>query len=299
MEMEQIFGQPSNYQEPLLEVSDIILGLLILGLIVVFLLVSIGYLLDLKSNNPEMPDTVVIPAATPAPNKTTGQITTAAQTNTIKTTRIQTATQNPVTTTVQNPSTIKTTTNQAATQNLSTIKKITVTTPTLQSVVYQALLKEFQYDLPRWKAEIDRTFLTVRFQEPDILFKVGVSSLNQHYQSILADFFPRYVNLLKKYESAIEAFSIEGHTSSEWQSSVSQDDAYINNMVLSQERTRAVLEYCLRLPSVRPYKDWLQSILTANGFANSRLIMENGFEKVEYSRRVEFRIHIHPKFGLM
>ncbi len=256
MEMEQLFGQPSNYQDEnsLISVFDVILGLLILALMMIFLFVSLSYLLDLENSNPEIPETVVTPAVTPAPNKTT----------------VQRATTTP------NPN-----------------KKVAVKAPTVQEAIYQALLKEFQYDLPRWTAEIDRTTLTVRFHNPDIIFELGRSSLNQHYKSILADFFPRYVNLLKKHQPAIEVLSIEGHTSSEWRGSVSQDEAYFNNMALSQARTRAVLEYCLRLPSVNTYKNWLRSLLTANGLSSSRLIMDKGFEKVEYSRRVEFRIYTH------
>ena len=92
------------------------------------------------------------------------------------------------------------------------------------------------------------------------------------------------------HQTAIVALSIEGHTSSELRHRVSADQAYLNNMTLSQARTRAVLAYCLQLPSIKPYKEWLQNILTANGFANSRSIKENGIEKFEYSRRVEFRI---------
>ncbi len=292
MEMEHIFGQPSNYQALLFSRFDIFVGFLLLGLLFVLLLVSIGYRLDLKINNPESKKTVVIATVTPTPNKTTGQVMT-------KTTILQTAIQSPVAATVPNSNTLAVM--KAALQ--SGVKKSyrgkrLKTHPKLADAIYQALLKEFQYDLPRWQAEIDRISLTVRFFHPESLFKVGASSLNQHYKTILTDFFPRYVNLLKKPELAIEAFSIEGHTSSEWQSSVTQDDAYFNNMALSQARTRTVLEYCLRLPSVKPYKDWLQSILTANGFANSRLIRENGFEKVEYSRRVEFRIHIHPQLSV-
>ena len=272
MEMEQLFGQPSNYQDekPLLEVSNIT-GLLILGLISFFFFIFIGYRLNLKHNNSEFVETM--PALTLAPNKTGEQTTIQAQINRVPTATTQVVTQNAWQSKILEP-------------NAKTVKAI-----------YQAVLEEFQYDLLRWQAEIDQTFLTIRFFHPDSLFEVGNSSLNQHYQSILANFFPRYVNRLIKHQSAIEALSIEGHTSSEWRHSVSQDQTYFNNMALSQTRTRAVLEYCLQLPSVKPDKDWLQSILTANGFANSRSIKENGIEKVEYSRRVEFRIHVHPQIG--
>jgi outer membrane protein OmpA-like peptidoglycan-associated protein len=98
--------------------------------------------------------------------------------------------------------------------------------------------------------------------------------------------------VLNKFANSIEAISIEGYTSSEWTNSDSIDGAYLNNMALSHERTRAVLEYCLQLSTIAPYKDWLRKILTANGLSSSRVIIENGTEIHESSRRVEFRIFI-------
>lgn len=167
--------------------------------------------------------------------------------------------------------------------------------PNIREVIYQALLEEFQYDLARWSAEIERASLTVRFHNPAIFFSSGQTVLNQQYQVILTEFFPRYVNLLKRYDGVIETLGIEGHTSSEWQGSLSQDEIYFNNMALAQARSRAVLEYCLQLPSITADKKWLLSLLSANGFSSGRLIMENGLENVEHSRRVEFRIYIYSE----
>ncbi len=133
--------------------------------------------------------------------------------------------------------------------------------------------------MPNWSAEIDRATLTVRFYNPETLFELGSSSLSQHYKTILADFFPRYVKILTEHQAAIEAVSIEGHTSSEWRDSVSEDEAYLNNMALSQARTRSVLEECLQLSSITSYKDWLRSILTANGLSSSRLIHQKRLRK--------------------
>ncbi|EDN69476.1 conserved hypothetical protein [Beggiatoa sp. PS] len=190
----------------------------------------------------------------------------------------------PITTTSTKPQVITTTKNSEK----------TITKPTITKIIYQALLKEFKPDLPLWVAKIEPTTLTIRFQEPTIIFQLGDDSLNTHYQFILTDFFPRYVRILKQYAHVIEAVSIEGHTSSEWRSSFSEDEAYFNNMALSQKRTRTVLEYCILLPTVKNDKEWLQQILTANGLSSSRLMIEDGFENIEHSRRVEFRIYLHP-----
>jgi len=252
MEMEQLFGPPQN-EKPLISFFDIILGVLILGLMMIFLLVSIGTGLKDKLPN-DIPDTVMTP-----------------------TFPVRTDTPSPTTVTVP-----KTTTAASTTP---------VSVPTVQERIYQALLTEFQDDLPSWSAEIDRATLTVRFYNPETLFELGRSTLNQHYKTILADFFSRYVKILTEHQAAIEAISIEGHTSSEWRGSLSEEEAYFNNMALSQARTRAVLEYCLQLSSIARYKDWLRGILTANGLSSSRLIIKNGSEAVEYSRRVEFRTY--------
>jgi outer membrane protein OmpA-like peptidoglycan-associated protein len=260
MKIEQVFGQSQSQQDdkPLISNFEMILGLLILALIILFLFISFGYLSNSKKKPHEIPE-----------------ITTASHTNPIMT--------KPIATTLTKPKITTTPTS-----------KKTITKPTIKERIYQALLKEFKNDLPDWLAEIEPTTLTIRFQNPDIIFELGEDSLNFYYQFILADFFPRYVNLLKQYAHVIEAVSIEGHTSSEWRSSFSEDEAYFNNMALSQKRTRAVLEYCILLPLVKDDKEWLRQILTANGLSSSRLMIENGSENVEHSRRVEFRIYLHP-----
>ncbi len=250
MEMEQFFGQNSKAQEDdsFLSIFDILLGLLLLALILIFLFFSLTYPLDSKakkkSDLSDLQETVVKPAVL----------------------------------------------SETRRGEMSSIKL--AASISLREAIYQSLLKEFKNDLSHWFAEINETNLTMRFQNSETFFEVGHSSLNKHYQMLLADFFPRYVNILKEYKEAIETLSIEGHTSSEWKESVSQDEAYFNNMALSQKRTRAVLEYCLQLPSIHADKEWLRRILTANGLSSSRLIMENNFEHVEYSRRVEFRIYV-------
>lgn len=155
--------------------------------------------------------------------------------------------------------------------------------------LYEALRKEFKDDLQRWNAELDREKLVVRFKSPDVLFSPAEAMLKPEFKSILDDFFPRYINILYQFKDKIEEVRIEGHTSSEWYNA-SADEAYFQNMALSQERTRSVLKYCLLLPSVSKYKDWARENITANGLSSSQLIKPNGIEDKERSRRVEFRV---------
>lgn len=162
----------------------------------------------------------------------------------------------------------------------------------LRGNLYIALEREFEKDLERWNAILDRETLSVRFREPKVLFAQGEAKVQFAFKEILDDFFPRYIQILKRpeYVNAIAEVRIEGHTSSEWSEDVSPEDAYIHNMELSQDRTRSVLQYVLQIPAIYSDKNWLQQHLTANGLSSSKLITyPNGTQNREESRRVEFR----------
>lgn len=140
---------------------------------------------------------------------------------------------------------------------------------------------------------MDESTLSIRFEQPDILFEVGSAELKNNFKALLDDFFPRYLNILTsdKYKNDIEEIRIEGHTSSEWFSKTSEQQAYFNNMELSQNRTRKVLEYILRQDWNKNLFEWEKKHLTANGLSSSKLIFDaDGQENKEKSRRVEFRV---------
>jgi len=63
-------------------------------------------------------------------------------------------------------------------------------------------------------------------------------------------------------------------------------------MDLSQARTRAVLEYCLRLPAMAKEDQWARSIMVAVGMSSSKPVTDPATkaEDPRKSRRVEFRI---------
>lgn len=184
-----------------------------------------------------------------------------------------------------------------------TVREIAVTWNTTQEELYQALESEFRADLPRWKAEIDRSALSIRFDEPSILFASGQSNVPDRFREILADFFPRYLRVIRNYSTAIEEVRIEGHTSSEWsvgtgsQKAASPEEAYFSNMQLSQNRTRAVLQFCLtQTPVLDEDRAWARGMITANGLSSSKLILtRDGVEDRERSRRVEFRVRTNAE----
>lgn len=173
------------------------------------------------------------------------------------------------------------------------IRELAVIYQEVKHQLYEDLYDEFQEDLPEWEAELDRDSLTVRFEDPDLLFEAGSSELRPRFRQILDDFFPRYANILnsEEYQQDIEEVRIEGHTSSDWQTTTSKEDSYFLNMELSQARTRSTLRYVLSLPHIRDDLAWLRRHLTANGLSFSRLILaSDNSEDPIASRRVEFRV---------
>ena len=194
----------------------------------------------------------------------------------------------------------------------------------LRENLYLDLKKEFENDLEKWEAVLDRERISVRFKEPEVLFEPGKAEVRPLFQGILDDFSPRYVRILRdpKYINDLAEIRIEGHTSSEWSKEASQDKAYILNMELSQDRTRSVLQYVLQIPEISAKKEWLKQYLTANGLSSSKLIKLIAFsnmikdrgesvhkatttwgtikthsskEDPEESRRVEFRVRTNAE----
>lgn len=155
--------------------------------------------------------------------------------------------------------------------------------------IYNALMKEFKTDLVKWDAEIQKKDLSFNFKSPEVLFGIGKITLKQEFKEILDDFFPRYLKVIAQFRSSIEEVRIEGHTSSRWSGS-SDDEAYFNNMDLSQGRTRSVLSYIYGLDSIKKERTWIKSNIAAVGYSSSKLVMNNGIEDSERSRRVTFRL---------
>jgi outer membrane protein OmpA-like peptidoglycan-associated protein len=176
------------------------------------------------------------------------------------------------------------------------IRDIAVTWNDSEVELYNRLREEFQDDLLKWNAELDQDTLSIKFKAPDVLFASGDTTLKPEFQSILGDFFPRYMAVLSDFKDSIDEVRIEGHTSSEWENAETYEQAYFSNMALSQGRTRSVLEYVLELPGAQPYKDWAFEHITANGLSSSHLVRyPDGKENHIASRRVEFRIRTNTK----
>lgn len=156
--------------------------------------------------------------------------------------------------------------------------------------IYKELMIEFKEDLVKWNATIDSS-LTIRFQEPDVLFETNQFELKNAFKVILKDFFPRYIKVISKpeFKDNIEEIRIEGHTDNVGN--------YYHNMELSQNRTRSVLTFVLDNTELDPQtKQWVKDNLTANGLSFSKPIADNSTEEGRYrNRRVEFRIRTNAE----
>lgn len=171
------------------------------------------------------------------------------------------------------------------------MKEIAVTYQENQREIYNALVDEFQEDLARWDASIDSESLSFDFQSPDVLFGSGESEIKSRFKLILADFFPRYLDVLDGYRDSIDEVRIEGHTSSIWMGADNETEAYFRNMALSQGRTRSVLNYVYTIEEVSEHQAWVKRHFAAVGFSSSRPVLdEAGREDMERSRRVSFRV---------
>lgn len=181
------------------------------------------------------------------------------------------------------------------------IKEVAVAYTEIRDALYQDLENEFRTDLVKWRAELDKDQLSIRFTEPDVLFATGSSELKPDFEAILDDFFPRYVRILtsERYRQAITEVRVEGHTSSVWSQAVSEDEAYFRNMALSQERTRSTLNYVMAIPAVVQEREWLKQFVTANGLSSAKPILQaDGTEDTQRSQRVEFRARTDAEFRL-
>lgn len=167
--------------------------------------------------------------------------------------------------------------------------------------LYKQLDGTFKNDFQRWNLELGKD-LSIKFTNPNVLFQSGKSDITPVFQQILSDFFPKYLDVIiqDKYKDKIAEIRIEGHTDDV--PIHKTNDPYIDNVQLSQDRSRNVLQFLRSLPEYKnlsPEKEQLlQFWLTANGLSYGRTLDSNKhltYESKkpidkEKSRRVEFRI---------
>lgn len=148
-------------------------------------------------------------------------------------------------------------------------------------------------EMKAYKLNVDSVG-SASFDKGEARFQAGSSKLTPEFQAILKDFLPKYIDAAYNCDhDSIQEIRIEGHTSSEWYTGNINDPnmAYINNMALSQSRTREIIKFALSLPELAPYQDFIKEKLTANGLSSSKIIKHpDGSEDAENSRRIEFKV---------
>ncbi len=167
--------------------------------------------------------------------------------------------------------------------------------------LYNELKQTFKNDFQRWNLELDKD-LSIKFTNPNVLFQSGSSEITPVFQDILTNFFPKYLSVIMqdKYKDKIAEIRIEGHTDDV--PIHRTNDPYIDNIQLSQDRSRNVLAFLRGLPCYQNLgeskEQLLQFWLTANGLSYGRtldsnkqltFISKNPIDK-DKSRRVDFRI---------
>ncbi|MCR4909111.1 MAG: OmpA family protein, partial [Lachnospiraceae bacterium] len=153
----------------------------------------------------------------------------------------------------------------------------------VRSELVEALRKEFEDS--NLHVSVDEQTGAITF-DSSILFDYNQSDLKPSGEKFLAEFLPRYVDVLlgPKYKNYVSEILIEGHTDT--------DGDYLSNLELSQKRALSVAEYCLSDDSnVLSEKelDALRDVASATGRSYSNPIKDaNGKIDMAASRRVEF-----------
>ncbi len=144
------------------------------------------------------------------------------------------------------------------------------------------------------KAEFDDSDLKVSVDEKtggitfdaSILFDYNKSTLKPSGKEFLAEFLPRYADVLlsPKYKDNISEILIEGHTDTEGD--------YLFNLDLSQKRAFEVAEYCLGDKSgilTDSQLEEMRTLISATGRSYSNPVYDDqGKIDMVASRRVEF-----------
>lgn len=166
------------------------------------------------------------------------------------------------------------------------------------STLYKDLNEEFDEDFADWNAQLDEDTLTFRFKSTQFIFEHGSDEINSNYKEVLMNFYPRYINIIKKYKSEITNVFVEGHTSSVYTTAANEEERFDLNMKLSQKRAKEVVDFIgvLKNNEISENIDWIIGIFKSVGKSSSNLIKNtDGTENQDLSRRVEFRIKTIPK----
>lgn len=196
--------------------------------------------------------------------------------------------------------------NQGLSEAQDEIKKITGASNEVRRELQESIKQNFSAEeIKRYNLDQENNVGAASFDKGDGRFLVGSSELTPEFRATLQVFLPKYIksisDIYEKDPDKIKEIRIEGHTSTEWFANndgqlVTANDAYIKNMELSQNRTRAIIQFALSLPELVPYHSLIKEKLTANGLSSSQIIKkEDGSEDFDASRRIEFKMVVNDE----
>ena len=196
--------------------------------------------------------------------------------------------------------------NQGLSEAQDEIKKITGASNEVRRELQESIKQNFSAEeIKRYNLDQENNVGAASFDKGDGRFLVGSSELTPEFRATLQVFLPKYIksisDIYEKDPDKIKEIRIEGHTSTEWFANnngqlVTANDAYIKNMELSQNRTRAIIQFALSLPELGPYHSLIKEKLTANGLSSSQIIKkEDGSEDFDASRRIEFKVVVNDE----
>ena len=123
----------------------------------------------------------------------------------------------------------------------------------------------------------------------NILFDLQSDRVKPELKEFLSEVCEPWLSVLMDSGIEISEVKIEGHASPEWgKQSLSQ--AYLNNLELSQDRSRNVLTDCLYSIKDGQVHRWATDHLVAIGYSSVRPVFEDGNVNNTASRRVVFSV---------
>lgn len=131
---------------------------------------------------------------------------------------------------------------------------------------------------------IDEKSGAIKFSS-NILFDQNSYILKEESKKELSTVLKQYLNILlddKEIKKYIESITIEGHTNS--------DGTYLSNLQLSQQRALAVMQFLYESNIID--KKLLGTYVNSSGRSSSDLILKDGVEDKDASRRIEIKFTI-------
>lgn len=156
--------------------------------------------------------------------------------------------------------------------------------------LYEELLRIFANEIKQNLLVIHKN-LTIELTDLNLYFAVGAYELTKEQKKFLDSFATKLFTLLQKYQHAIESFTINGHTSSEW-GDAGFTQKYLKNQKLSMNRAYATLSYMFEMQS-KERQMFLSQIFKSVGYNYRKRVIIDEKEDKEKSRRVSFGITLY------